>query len=128
MTKLEQLAVRLHKARAKVSSIKSDMAAFRCQYEQAAIFLSELRDRNGFPYEAHDTLQDPCWKGTYEDCGDSYGRKEYVAFGDDRDGGWCGPCKAREKLREPLSEVKLRMAGLAGAFWRAVKLLAQNAG
>ena len=51
---------------------------------------------------------------------------KYEAEGDDRPGGWCGGCKAREQIRTALVPARRRLAGLKSAIWAAAKKCAER--
>ena len=130
MTPLEALALKMHATRREVERLRLELARHECQHELAAEiveygfekFPSEFRDRDGERYEFKGDDRKPCWKGEWESSEDG---TEDVAVGDNRDGGWCGPCEKREKLREPYGDAKRKLGALKTAFWRTAKRLAE---
>ena len=101
------LLARAHHARLEVQRIEREMALCRCEYEARTDFA--LR---------------PCWKGEMVDYDES--ERRYEAEGDDRPGGWCGGCKAREQIRTALVPARRRLAGLKSAIWAAAKKCAER--
>lgn len=123
--RLMKWASEIHLAREHAEQLRRGMAAFECQHELAVFMTWDLWDEE-FSSARHDedarerpTNEDakPCWKGKWFYLGSCDG-SEYRALGDNREGGWCGPCKAREKLRPPYAAAKKRLGSLKGALWR----------
>lgn len=124
--RLVKWASDIHLARESAEKLRLDMAAFVCQHELAWDLLSEFGpgepflDRYGCRYRLKDEDRKACWKGRWER-ESSYEDGSYVCLGDNREGGWCSPCQAREKLRKPYAEAKKRLGYLRGSLWRLAK-------
>jgi hypothetical protein len=111
LSQVESIAVRMNTARLEVVRLKKEMGDLQCQHELANVMTSELE----LPGWNHgEATERPCWKGERDDDG-GYG---YYHVGDER--GWCDPCLAREKLRQPLSAARRKLGALTAALWRAV--------
>lgn len=119
--RIRRLLSKLHLARGEVSSLRRKMGDFICQHELGAELAESVREQNWHAciqdHREHPSGDDlkPCWKGKWES--DGYD-SEYVCLGDNRDGGWCGPCLDRERLRAPLAAARRRLAGLQSALWK----------
>lgn len=116
-------ASEIHLAREHAEKLRREMAAFECQHELAWDLLSEsgpgepFLDRDGCCYRLKDEDRKACWKGRWERHSE-YDDGDYVCLGDNREGGWCGPCETREKLRAPYAAARKRLGSLKGALWR----------
>lgn len=113
--------------RQEIRRLRNEMCSCLCQHELGAELAMSVHESDW-----HRCIQDsrdppsgddfkPCWRGRWE--GDGCG-SNYVCVGDDRDGGWCDPCRARQKLRAPLSQAKLRLSGLMSQLWRLAATVA----
>lgn len=124
--RLMKWASDIHLARETVEKIRREMAVFQCQHELAVFLTWDLYDHEFSPARHDEDARErpaieedgkPCWKGQWVHLG-SYEGSEYRTLGDNRDGGWCGPCEAREKFRKSYAAARKRLGSLKGALWR----------
>lgn len=123
MSDLQDLVNRANRARLLVKELTAQRAALVCEHEQAYRMmdyplqwpthhpLTVLADGSTVHDAGNANLFTPCWKGEWGEPGEGY-----IHVGDDR--GWCEPCLAREKLRDPLMQARAQFGALRAALWR----------